>query len=58
MTVIVIAHRLNSIRGADNIIVLDKGTIIEEGTHETLMKHDGLYNSMWAEQQRTRGWKF
>jgi ATP-binding cassette subfamily B protein len=57
-TVIVIAHRLNSIRDADKIIVLDKGTIIEEGTHETLMGHDGLYNHMWAEQQRTRGWKF
>jgi len=57
-TVIVIAHRLNSIKVADNIIVLDKGTIIEEGTHETLMKHDGLYNRMWAEQQLTRGWKF
>ena len=57
-TVVVIAHRLNSIRDADKIIALDKGTIIEEGTHETLMGHDGLYNRMWTEQQRTRGWKF
>ena len=57
-TVIVIAHRLNSIRRADNIIVLDKGTIVDEGTHEMLMKHDGLYNHMWAEQQLIRGWKF
>ena len=57
-TVVVIAHRLNTISRADKIVVLDKGCIVEEGTHEILMSRDGLYKSLWDEQQRVKGWKF
>ncbi|MCR4669802.1 MAG: ABC transporter ATP-binding protein/permease [Saccharofermentans sp.] len=45
-TVMVIAHRLNTIRNADKILVIDKGMIAEEGTHDELMSKDGLYSRM------------
>ncbi len=57
-TVIVIAHRLNTIRNADKIIVIDKGHVAEEGQHSELLKNNGLYKSLWDEQQRVKGWKF
>lgn len=46
LTVIMVAHRLNSIRDCDRILVLDKGTLVEEGTHTQLMEKDGLYAVM------------
>ena len=46
-TTLVIAHRLSTIVGADEILVLDKGSIVERGTHAQLLAHDGLYASMW-----------
>lgn len=45
-TVIVIAHRLNTIRNADRILVISKGRIIEQGTHEALTKTGGYYHRM------------
>lgn len=42
-TTIVIAHKLATVRRADNIVVLSKGQIIEQGTHERLLEHDGAY---------------
>ena len=42
-TTIVIAHRLATVRAADRIVVMDRGTIVEEGTHATLTRHGGLY---------------
>jgi ATP-binding cassette subfamily B protein len=52
-TAIVIAHRLSTIAGLDRIIVMDKGKIIEEGTHEQLLKQKGRYYTLW--QKQTRG---
>lgn len=57
-TVIVIAHRLNTIRKADNIIILDKGRLSEQGNHEELIAKKGLYFNLWEEQLRVKGWKF
>ena len=46
-TVLVIAHRLATIRGCDRIIVLNKGEILEEGTHEELLENEGLYSKLY-----------
>ena len=50
-TTLIIAHRLSTVSNADNIIVLDKGKIIEEGNHSTLLSKKGLYASMWNKQK-------
>jgi ATP-binding cassette subfamily B protein len=57
-TVVIIAHRLNTVVNADKIIVLDKGRIVEEGKHNDLIKNKGLYYRMWEEQRKTHSWKF
>ncbi len=57
-TVVVIAHRLNTVVGADKIIVLDQGRVVEEGTHQSLMKQKDLYYRLWEEQKKTRSWRF
>jgi ATP-binding cassette subfamily B protein len=49
-TTIVIAHRLSTIQKMDRIIVLEKGSIIEEGTHSMLLKQNGLYANLWNHQ--------
>jgi ATP-binding cassette subfamily B protein len=49
-TVIAIAHRLSTLRNMDKIIVLDKGQIAEQGSHEHLLKHGQIYASLWAHQ--------
>ncbi|WP_348525744.1 ATP-binding cassette domain-containing protein, partial [Mesorhizobium sp.] len=49
-TVIVIAHRLHTIIGADQILVLDHGRVIERGTHGALLTKGGLYTRLWAAQ--------
>lgn len=54
-TVIIIAHRLSTLRCCDRILVLDKGTVTEEGTHDTLLKHNGDYARLWAAQSDSRG---
>ncbi len=56
-TVIAIAHRLKTIKGADQIIVLDNGQIKEKGTHETLIQAEGLYAQLWNIQEQISGWK-
>jgi ABC-type multidrug transport system fused ATPase/permease subunit len=51
-TAIVIAHRLATVRRADVIFVLDKGTIVERGTHDELLAAGGLYSSLYEIQFR------
>jgi ATP-binding cassette subfamily B protein len=55
-TVIIIAHRLSTVRGADKILVINKGKIAEEGTHEKLAAARGLYSRMWARYTSALDW--
>ncbi|MBD2702752.1 ABC transporter ATP-binding protein [Spirosoma sp. BT702] len=51
-TAIVIAHRLSTIQKANNIIVVDKGRIVEQGTHEELLQHEGFYANLYRMQYK------
>ncbi len=55
-TVIVIAHRLRTVVDADKIIVMDEGSIVEQGTHQELINKKGLYNRLYTIQQESLGW--
>jgi ATP-binding cassette subfamily B protein len=56
-TVITIAHRLKTVRGADKIIVLEEGNVVETGIHDNLLRQKGLYSQLWSLQQQTAGWR-
>ena len=56
-TVIMIAHRLSTVVGADKIVVLDRGQVAEQGCHEELLAAGGLYARMWADYERAASWK-
>lgn len=56
-TVIMIAHRLTTVRNADRIFVLKDGAIEEYGTHEKLVENNGLYSKMWKDYQTSISWK-
>ena len=49
-TVVAIAHRLSTIAAMDRLIVLDRGRIVEQGEHRTLLSQSGLYARLWAHQ--------
>lgn len=49
-TIIVIAHRLSTVKNADTIVVIDRGQVVEMGTHKELFKSDGVYSRLWNEQ--------
>jgi ATP-binding cassette subfamily B protein len=51
-TTIAIAHRLSTLRKADRLVVMDKGVVVEEGTHDVLMEAQGAYWRLYEAQQR------
>ena len=55
-TVLMIAHRLSSVTDADNILVIEKGKVAEQGTHTELIQQQGIYNHMWNEYQQSVRW--
>lgn len=56
-TIIMIAHRLKTVRNADQILVVDQGRIAQQGTHEQLMKQDGIYRRFVSERSEAASWK-
>ncbi|MDO5714702.1 MAG: ABC transporter ATP-binding protein [Tissierellia bacterium] len=56
-TVVLVAHRLNSVVDADKIIVMDHGKILEKGNHKQLLENDGLYRKMWNQYVESSDWR-
>lgn len=56
-TVILVAHRLNTVIDADKIIVMEKGKIVEQGTHNDLVENNGAYANMWKQYQGASDWR-
>ena len=56
-TVLMIAHRLKTVRGADQILVVDQGRIVQKGTHSELIKQPGLYADFVGVRQEASSWK-
>ena len=55
-TLLVIAHRLNTIQNADKILVIADGSIVEQGTHDELMVQDGIYKNFVTVRRKSQGW--
>ena len=56
-TVIMIAHRLKTVEHADQILVVDHGRIVQQGTHQNLMKEEGIYRNFISERREAASWK-
>lgn len=56
-TVVVVAHKLKSVMGADQIVVLNKGNVAEVGRHKELMENKGIYYDLWNAQEKSKEWK-
>ena len=56
-TVIMIAHRLSTVKNADKIFVVENGRIVEQGNHDSLISNEGLYSRMWDEFNKSIQWK-
>ena len=56
-TVIVVAHKLKNVVGANKIVVLDKGKVVEQGKHEELLSVGGIYKSLWDYQEKSKHWQ-
>ncbi|WP_435176556.1 ATP-binding cassette domain-containing protein [Actinacidiphila sp. bgisy145] len=56
-TLLMVAHRLTTVAGADLIAVLDGGRVVESGTHPELLARGGRYAELWAQYERARGWR-
>ena len=56
-TILMIAHRLKTVRHANNILVVDKGQIVQQGTHEQLMEQEGIYRNFVQSRENAIGWK-
>lgn len=56
-TIIMIAHRLKTVRHADQIVVVNQGKITQQGTHEELMKQDGIYRRFVDSRELAVSWK-
>ena len=56
-TILMIAHRLKTVRNADQIFVVDKGRIAQRGTHDDLVKQNGIYRRFVDSRQKAIGWK-
>jgi ABC-type multidrug transport system fused ATPase/permease subunit len=54
-TVVIVAHRLSTIRNVDRILFLDTGSIVEQGSHDELMDRRGRYHDLWMRQFSTVG---
>ncbi len=56
-TVIVVAHKLKNVVGANKIVVLDKGKVVEQGKHEELLLKEGIYRTLWDYQEKSKHWQ-
>lgn len=56
-TIIMIAHRLKTVRNADQIVIIDKGKIVQKGKHDELMSVDGIYKNFVNRRKKAVSWK-
>lgn len=56
-TVVIVAHRLNTIQKAQKILVMDAGCLVEQGDHDSLLSQNGLYAQLWQRQQQSLSWQ-